>query len=310
MIDILNCKKKALILSCEKDEKITGSSDNQFVKVHKDLLGDLLDALKSGKTTSMTYLNNVIKNGECPEYVMCKLKVMRNEGRITPQERLNNELVASNMAELFKLPHAYPIAAKNGDDPCLLTVDMKPENGKFYTLFQFTNNDDLNMYNSIEEHLSLAYKVFFKRAKELGVQDIFGYVDKRISNLAKQLFFKKYVMGDGDSGGHNIGVVEDESGFDISGLFDAEQSFSNRMSEDALRKDMEFLSKRYPQVLNDLLQSTSALLKGGFKKIKDAVNSVENINDKLAGQMVLFVVQNLTSIDVMAREIQEEKSNY
>ena len=142
------------------------------------------------------------------------------------------------------------------------------------------------------------------------MQDIFGYVDKRISNLAKQLFFKKYVMGDGDSGGHNIGVVEDESGFDISGLFDAEQSFSNRMSEDALRKDMEFLSKRYPQVLNDLLQSTSALLKGGFKKIKDAVNSVENINDKLAGQMVLFVVQNLTSIDVMAREIQEEKSNY
>jgi len=310
MIDIKKEKQNLKIeeYSNKLDKsKIGGTLPKKFIRADSEFFGDLWDRIEKGETACRTYIDKEIKEGYRPKFVSCALIKMRKTNQlITSQERVNNVMIASQMAELLKVPYAYSIPVRRGNVLYMMSVDFVPYGYKMKTLTDLMDGSFISGGASLQKIAEEAFKSIFKKTNNIEADKKFDYVSQKVDDLIEEAVFKKYMIGDADGCSDNIGALVSENDIIVAPVFDSEYSFSYKISEDVLKKDFQYLMTKHPKVFEKFANNIRNVSKNNYQPVVNIVNEHEE-NAQIAYKKIVYLIQNLTSIDNVIYQLQSSK---
>lgn len=291
--------------------QIGGSSMKKFIRVHNSIFGDLWDKIELGKVSYNTYINDAVKAGDRPEYVSCLLKKIRNP--LYAQIHINRELATMILANMLHIPCEYTMPVNYNDKLYSINVDFVPYDYKVKTLTELIGGDFIDGDAPIEEYQEKIYNPLFKANKHIPNENKFDYVNNQVASIIEQVFFKKYILGDGDCCSDNLAVLVSKENTIPAPVFDKEFSFSNAsdMSNANINiiEDMDYMLKHYPQVINKFIDFADKALNNGFDKIKKELS--KSIKDKdFIDKTILFLAYMFSNITAAHRIAIAKDNNF
>ena len=289
--------------------RIGGTLKKKFFRVHSSVFGDLWDKIELGKVSFKTYIDDYIKSGERLEYVSCMLKKVREDSFTSSQIRINRDLATMAIANMLKIPCAYSVPVLYNNEMYTLSIDFVPYNHTVKNLTEYTGGVFLDTYMDVEEYVAEVMPAIFKKSKNIANDKKYDYVNSQIEILLNEVFLEKHMIGDADSCSDNMAIICPKKGCKsnpfIAPLFDNEFAYSNKLSSTYLIDDVRFLFHHFPQVLDKFLRFSDDSLKSGYNNIRNELSKYIDDMDYV-NKITLFIVQNLTSLDMAFKIVAEE----
>jgi len=209
----------------EDDKLLDGTHPKDFVMFREKDFKELTSE-KSKTDKFITYIDNIRQEGLSPKNVSVLNKSVWSEDSAV------NEVIASRLMSFFGCPTVFNVSyvedGKKDQKKCyyVASVDCISENEtfeNFYRLVALSDDRVYTLWRRIESFLTIKFSDY-------------PDFDKRLKGVEEDFFrshiVREFVVGDYDSGSHNIGLLlnEKEKNFQIVN-FDYEAAFVTRKRE-------------------------------------------------------------------------------
>lgn len=207
-----------------------------------------------------------------------------------------SELICSRLANLFGIKTQY-VARVKGNPYCSIIVDFLKDKETIKDFKEFTEGSPSSYLSGfdISSWISpITNQIFFMTPDALFNPSLAkDDIDRVVEEFTKQYLFKKYIVHDSDLCSANIGfVVTPDGKCDVAPAFDFTNCLApgvRTLQGDGLERDLEYLSKQYPDILARVVKDfelsfeKNEKMKGIIKKFapkpelaKDYCNLVAN----------------------------------
>lgn len=238
-----------------------GRSIKKFVRLDKCLFGGLVNSIKSGNSSYVTYLNDIIKDGYMLQYVSTMQKSI-NSYTYYYDKNAYSDVAGSRVANMLGVKTCYNCLyskkSKKGilKPTHLLSVDFLKNDEKMWTL------SDLNGYGSVYTtpwHWIECIDNVVNDSKSLfkGI-DIKKHLPKLHDDFIEQFLLHNYVLADADYCSRNIGIIVDEKRgtMELAPSHDYDLCLNSDTAIDitwGLQLSMHGLSDMYPEQLRNFM---------------------------------------------------------
>ena len=246
-------------------KKLEGHRQKEMVVCPIELFGDLIYEVRNNAECGYdTYLNDVIKGGNAPKYIVAVKKGAEVD------ETVVREVLCSKIMNYFSSPVAFNKVAEINGEESLISVNFVGEGEEFITLLdgilieQGYDGNNMTQYDKV----SLAKNIFtfdylcdsaidmISRGLEgvrkgLGDCEDFEIMKNNfIENYIYSYLIRKYVFYDCDFYFHNVGILtnKEEGTFRMSPNFDFEFSSNLITNDKYLINDIRYVIQHYPNV--------------------------------------------------------------
>jgi len=233
-------------------EETKSTSEKAYEAYSSKLFADLFKEVKNNPNCKyVTYLNDLIKSGYNPEWVMAFKKVVTKS---------HKEIVANRILQFMDCPVAYETIIEDSDNSHkLLSVDFISSGDELYTLNDF--KDYSNDIEVIDQCLEIASR---KLGSKLGNHpDRKEMLERAKNNIMYSFLVRKLILGDTDSATQNFGLILNQDANTVSSApnFDLEYCFNgnSNITERIVEFDLNFVRDKYPEVYKKFLMKVREL---------------------------------------------------
>ena len=240
-----------------------GHLDKDFYRCDSKIFKPLFDSLRSGNSSYISYLNEIIIENEDiqPNMVSCLIKDLQNK-----KSSAISEVVGSQIMNYFNAPTVFnAVSTINIFDEkwyYTMSADFVKEGDKYYLFDEYLNLDYLEIDINQLEHVDKIVK-FFKKTKFQ--YDTYGQQKKKIiRDFIMSTLVRKLVINDWDFNERNCGIIFNDQkqsvqliNFDYEmGLAESQKSvFKSEFAEQI----MQYVKYNFPKIYNEFIDKLKQL---------------------------------------------------
>ena len=275
-----------------------GTAGKLFARVKGRFLGDMYQKQKKKSSYFVTCVDDLIRSSDYSkeQYNELGISAIIKEVRNGDFPNGENDLISCNLAPLFKVKTAYTTRMPS-DNRKLINVDFLQKGQQMETYTDLTQRLINGWKNDIDVWFSRLADALYREIPNLNIET--NHIKRELLKDFVRLFlFKKYIICDSDLTGGNFGFIHsgDYQDLTVAPGFDYEYSFNNKFfrfttSSHELGSDIDYLTRRYPEVIKKIIEEDFQITDKKQQQIKSIINHFE-ARPKKASKIYDVVIHN------------------